>query len=102
MPPAVVVGAAVSGGRDEENPGVARGTYCIFKCFRLLRRTPAGVDHAKVHTVLFTVDRVIDRLDGILRRTETAAAKKLQRHYLNGPVDPGDPFAVVPFGADDT
>src|SRR5690606_38142664 len=82
--------------------GLTGGTDRIFERLRPLRRSPAGVYHANIDAILFTVDRVIDRLDGIFHIAEAAASEKLERHDLDVPIDAGDALAIIAFGSDDT
>src|SRR5580765_65000 len=96
----VIVSARIPGGRDKKNSGVTSSTDRVLKSFRARGRSPACADHADIDTLFLTVDGVIDRLDRILRRPETAASKKLERHYLYFPVHARNAFVIVAFGTD--
>src|SRR6478672_10052666 len=74
MPTLVVVSTVIAGGGNEQDARIARGAYRILESFRVLRRSPTGVNNPQINARLFAVDSVIDRFDGICRGTETAAS----------------------------
>src|ERR1041384_2038439 len=102
MRPAVITGSIVARRGAKQNSRVTGGPDRILESLRVCRRTPAGVYHADIHAFAFPFDRVIDRFDGIFSGAETAASQKFKRHDLDFPVDAGDTFIIIAFGADNT
>src|ERR1035437_879202 len=101
MRPTVVVRTVISRGRDKENTRIADSPDRVFNRPRVRCRTPTCTDYANVNAMFLAVDSVVDSFDGVVGRSKSTAAEKLQRHDLNLPINARDTDAVITLGPDD-
>src|ERR1051325_5104505 len=97
----VIVRAIISRCRNKQDAGITRCPYRVLKGLGILRRTPASADHTYIHTVLFTIDGVVNRLDRVGGRAVPTLAEELERHDLHIPIYTGNTLAIITLGTDD-